>query len=55
MNKIWTIALREIKVKIRTKTFKIMTVMGPMFFAFILIVPYWMNSPKSETEKKYMY
>ena len=52
MNKIWTIALREIKVKIRTKTFKIMTVMGPMFFAFILIVPYWMNSPKSETEKK---
>lgn len=48
MKNILLIANREIKVRIRKKTFLLMTLLGPLGMLFILIVPYWLSSDTSQ-------
>ncbi|MDX2190120.1 MAG: ABC transporter permease [Bacteroidota bacterium] len=48
MNKILLIAQREFLVRIRKKSFIIMTILGPFLFGFAMIVPVWMSTKGSE-------
>ena len=51
MKKILLIAQREFISRVRKRSFWIMSFLGPVFFAVILIVPGWLGI-KSEEEKK---
>ena len=43
MNKIWLILSREYLVRVRKKSFIIMTFIGPILFGGITIVPIWLS------------
>lgn len=42
MNKIWLILQREFITRVKKKSFLIMTVLGPLLFGGIMIVPIWL-------------
>lgn len=46
-----SIIVRELKTRIRKKSFIISTILGPVFFLFISIVPLWMNGVGTAAEK----
>ncbi|WMJ75435.1 ABC transporter permease [Cytophagaceae bacterium ABcell3] len=48
MNKIFHIILREYLTRIRKRSFIVMTLLGPLFFALLLIVPVWLNMATHE-------
>ena len=43
INKVLLIAQREFKIRVRKKSFWITTVLGPLIFAVMMIVPLWMT------------
>jgi ABC-2 type transport system permease protein len=47
MNKIRIIARREFLVRVRKKSFRMMTLLGPFLFAAILIVPIWIKTSEN--------
>lgn len=48
MDKIWLIIKREYWTRVRKKTFIIMTLIGPLLFAGIMVVPVWLASREGE-------
>lgn len=52
MQKIWLILKREYSVRVRKKSFIIMTFLGPIFFALLMIVPIWLATYKGFSEEK---
>ena len=42
MNKIWLILQREFITRVKKKSFLIMTILGPVLFGGIMIVPIWL-------------
>ncbi len=42
MNKIWLILQREFITRVKKKSFLIMTILGPLLFGAIMIVPIWL-------------
>jgi ABC-2 type transport system permease protein len=54
MNKIITIIKREYITRARKKSFLIMTLLSPIFFALMMIVPFWF-SESSEERSKFIY
>ncbi|MFN3404351.1 MAG: ABC transporter permease [Cytophagaceae bacterium] len=48
MNKIMLIIQREYITRIRKKSFVILSLLGPLLFAIVLIVPLWFAMPKTE-------
>ena len=42
MNKIFAIIQREFITRVRKKSFIIMTILGPVLFAGIMVVPIWL-------------
>lgn len=48
MDKIGLIIWREYLTRVRKKTFVIMTILGPLFFAGVVIVPQWLASQDGE-------
>ena len=51
MSKVGLIIQREYWTRVRKKSFLIMTVLGPLFFAGIMIVPAWLGARESNEEK----
>ena len=51
MNKIGLIIKREYWTRVRKKSFIIMTLLGPLIFAGIVVVPIWLASSESSEEK----
>lgn len=52
MKQLGSIILRELKTRIRKKSFIISTILGPVFFLFMSVVPLWMNGVGTTTNKK---
>ena len=48
MDKIWLIIKREYLTRVRKKTFIVMTLIGPILFAGIMVVPVWLASREGE-------
>ena len=51
MNKIFLIIKREYLSRVKKKSFIIMTILGPVLMAGIMIVPVWLSLQKTETQK----
>ena len=51
MNKILLIIKREYLSRVKKKSFIIMTILGPILIAAIMIVPIWLSMQKSEKQK----
>ncbi|QMU27584.1 ABC transporter permease [Adhaeribacter radiodurans] len=49
MHKIWLIIQREYLVRVRKKSFIIMTLLGPILLASIMVVPIWLASVSDTT------
>ncbi len=52
MSKIKHIIAREYLTRVRKKAFIIMTILGPLLFAAIMIVPVWLTQLEDQSEKK---
>ncbi len=50
MHKIWLIIQREYLVRVRKKSFIIMTLLGPILLASIMIVPIWLATISDTTD-----
>ena len=50
MLKIYIIASREFLTRIRKRSFLIMTLLGPIFFSLLLIVPLWLSNSADKRE-----
>jgi ABC-2 type transport system permease protein len=48
-NKIYHIAKREFQIRVRKKSFWIMTFLGPIIMAALMIVPIWLTIDKSDS------
>jgi len=48
MRKIWLIIQREYLTRVRKKTFIVMTLIGPLLFAGIMVVPVWLASREGD-------
>jgi ABC-2 type transport system permease protein len=53
MAKLWAIIKREYLERVRSKWFLIVTFLGPIFFAAIIIVPAWLASRSKATTELY--
>lgn len=51
MRQLGSIIARELKTRIRKKSFIISTLLGPVFFLFISVVPLWINGVGTASEK----
>lgn len=51
-NKISLILQREYLTRVRKKSFIIMTLLGPLLFAAMMLIPAWIGSMEDEEEKK---
>ncbi len=51
MRQLGSIIVRELKTRIRKKSFIISTLLGPVFFLFISVVPLWINGVGTASEK----
>lgn len=52
MNKIFLIISREYLTRIRKKSFIVMSILGPLLFAAMFVIPIWMSTRESEEVKK---
>jgi ABC-2 type transport system permease protein len=52
MNKIFLIIRREYLTRIRKKSFIIMTILGPLIFGAIMVVPVWLTTREDKDIKK---
>lgn len=52
MSKVKHIILREYTTRVRKKAFIIMTILGPLLFAALMIVPVWLTQLEDQEEKK---
>ena len=50
MHKIWLIIQREYLVRVRKKSFIIMTILGPLLLASIMVVPIWLTTVSDTTD-----
>ena len=50
MHKIWLIIQREYLVRVRKKSFIVMTILGPILLAGLMIVPVWLATLSDEAE-----
>ena len=48
MNKIWLIIKREYLVRVRKKSFLVMTILGPLLLASIMIIPTYLANQNQE-------
>jgi ABC-2 type transport system permease protein len=53
MAKLWTVIKREYLERVRSKWFLIVTFLGPVFFAAIIILPAWLASRSKATSEVY--
>jgi ABC-2 type transport system permease protein len=51
MNKIFLIIQREYSSRVKKKSFIIMTILGPVLLASVMIVPIWLQSRKPDRQK----
>lgn len=51
MNKIFIIIAREYNTRVRKKSFLIMSIVGPLLFAALMIAPAWMSQMEDKEEK----
>jgi len=51
MKAVWLIIHREYNQRIRKKSFLILTLLGPVFFALLLIIPAWLSLRKIDNQK----
>lgn len=49
MNKIWLIAEREFMTRVRKRSFIIMSILGPILFAALIVVPVWIGKESVES------
>lgn len=47
MNKIWLIIRREYSSRVRKKSFIVMTILGPLLFGALFVIPIWLASKDS--------
>jgi ABC-2 type transport system permease protein len=52
MSKVKHIISREYITRVRKKSFIIMTILGPILFAGMMIVPIWLTQLEDSDEKK---
>ena len=52
MNKIKLIILREYLTRVKKKSFVVMTILGPILFAAMMVVPAWLASMEDTDLKK---
>jgi len=50
MDKIWLVFQREYLVRVRKKSFIIMTILGPLLMAMVMVVPIWLATMSDETK-----
>jgi ABC-2 type transport system permease protein len=50
MHKIWLIIQREYLVRVRKKSFIVMTLLGPILLAGLMVVPVWLATVSDDTE-----
>ena len=50
MNKIWLILQREFITRVKKKSFLIMTILGPVLFGGIMIVPIWLATQNDDVK-----
>ncbi|CAN5915332.1 ABC transporter permease [soil metagenome] len=50
MHKIWLIIQREYLVRVRKKSFIVMTILGPVLLAGLIVVPVWLATLSDDTE-----
>src|SRR5687767_12961904 len=50
MHKIWLIFQREYLTRVRKKSFIIMTLVGPLLMAALIIVPVWLTTISDDSE-----
>jgi ABC-2 type transport system permease protein len=51
MHKIWLIIQREYLVRVRKKSFIIMTLVGPLLMAALMVVPIWLATVSDDTQR----
>lgn len=51
MKAVWLIIHREYNQRIRKKSFLVLTLLGPVFFALLLIIPAWLSLKKIDNQK----
>lgn len=52
MNKIFLIISREYLTRIRKRSFIVMSILGPILFAAMFVIPVWVSTRESEDIKK---
>lgn len=52
MNKILLIITREYLTRIRKRSFIVMSILGPLLFAAMIVIPVWMSTQESEEVKR---
>ncbi|WP_210486275.1 ABC transporter permease [Rufibacter aurantiacus] len=50
MDKIWLVFQREYLVRVRKKSFIVMTILGPVLMALVMIVPIWLATMSDDTK-----
>ncbi|RNI25737.1 ABC transporter permease [Rufibacter latericius] len=50
MDKIWLVFQREYLVRVRKKSFIVMTILGPLLMALVMIVPIWLATMSDDTK-----
>ena len=51
MQKIWLIIQREYLTRVKKRSFIVMTILGPLLMAGIIIVPIWLATNSNEVKK----
>ena len=50
MNKTWLIVQREFITRVKKKSFLIMTILGPVLFAALMIMPVWLATQSEDSK-----
>ncbi|WP_181304238.1 ABC transporter permease [Rufibacter sp. XAAS-G3-1] len=50
MDKIWLVFQREYLVRVRKKSFIVMTILGPLLMALVMVVPIWLATMSDDTK-----
>ena len=51
MHKLWAVIRREFQTRVQSKAFVISTILGPVFMAFMMVMPILMNSRESSAKR----
>ena len=51
MHKLWAVIRREFQTRVQSKAFVISTILGPVFMAFMMVMPILMNSRETTAKR----